>query len=177
MAARIQNIDTNIFKIIYNAAQARAALRKAAKFITKISRLFFNLAYVAAGVHIAQYGYARLAVYIIIPLALMAAAFALRQTIRRPRPLALLYPDMPAPAKRSYSFPSNHAAASAVITAACAYAAPSDMPHYALLVALLGVAALAAGLSRVCVGLHWPSDVLAGWALGCAFGAVFLIFL
>jgi len=176
MTVRLQNIDTNIYKTIYNAVQGRAALRTAAKIITRFSRLFFNLAYVAAGVHIAQYGYLRLAAYCVIPLALMAAAFVLRQTIKRPRPLALLYPDMPAQAKNSYSFPSNHAAASAVITTACAYAAPSDYSMYAPLIAALGIAALAAGVSRVCVGLHWLSDVLAGWALGLLFGAAFLLF-
>ena len=68
-----------------------------------------------------------------------------------------------------YSFPSGHATSSAVVyltLAALAGQVTRDRAarRYLLIVAVLLVGAI--GCSRVYLGVHWPSDVLAGWSFG-----------
>lgn len=69
----------------------------------------------------------------------------------------------------SASFPSGHAANSAIIYLTIALVSIQVIPHRAarwflLAATLLLVAAI--GVSRVYLGVHWPSDVLAGWSFG-----------
>ncbi|MCU6454153.1 phosphatase PAP2 family protein [Sphingomonas sp. A2-49] len=68
-----------------------------------------------------------------------------------------------------YSFPSGHATSSAVAYLTLAALAGQVTPdrvarRYLLVVAVLLVGAI--GCSRVYLGVHWPSDVLAGWSFG-----------
>ena len=62
-----------------------------------------------------------------------------------------------------HSFPSGHTAASFAAATALALAYPSARP-------LLYATATAVGLSRVHLGHHFPSDVLAGALLGTGIG-------
>lgn len=68
-------------------------------------------------------------------------------------------------APSSSSFPSSHAAMSAAGALALGQAVPAARVP-------LRIAALAMAYSRVHLGVHHPSDVLAGYALGAVTGRV-----
>jgi len=69
------------------------------------------------------------------------------------------------------SFPSGHAFSSAVVYLTLAVLLARVQPHRRAKVYLMAMAValtLLIGVSRVYLGVHWPSDVLAGWCVGSA---------
>ena len=68
---------------------------------------------------------------------------------------------------KSLSFPSAHAANSMMLFLSLAMiAAPRDWRWWAVPAALIGT--FLVGISRPMLGVHWPSDVVGGWAFGAA---------
>lgn len=77
------------------------------------------------------------------------------------------------------SFPSGHAMNSAItyltLGALLARAEKERLVRvFFMVVAIL--LTLAIGISRVYLGVHWPSDVLAGWCIGASWAALFSLF-
>jgi undecaprenyl-diphosphatase len=95
----------------------------------------------------------------------------LKGLFARPRPdLALRLTDV-----RSLSFPSGHAMQSAIIYLTLAAFLARFVQARALKVYFVAFAfllSLLVGLSRVYLGVHYPSDVLAGWCAGLAWALV-----
>jgi len=73
-----------------------------------------------------------------------------------------------------YAFPSGHSATAVVVYGALALIAARRGGARARAAAIVAAVALAGlvGITRVYLGVHFPSDVLAGWLLGGAVLAV-----
>jgi undecaprenyl-diphosphatase len=101
-------------------------------------------------------------------ISLLKAAFA------RVRP-GSAFAEMIAP---GMSFPSGHAGMSAIVFLTLGVLLASTRSRAVERVYILAVAALMTlliGLSRVALGVHWATDVLAGWAYGFAWALVWLL--
>ncbi|MGO8725996.1 MAG: phosphatase PAP2 family protein [Streptosporangiaceae bacterium] len=69
------------------------------------------------------------------------------------------------------SFPSGHSTASTLFALACGWALASRVPGRWPCRAVWTAAAVyaaAVGWSRIWLGVHWPTDVVAGWLFGTA---------
>jgi undecaprenyl-diphosphatase len=101
----------------------------------------------------------------------MALSFSLKSLFERPRPD--LVPHLSHVV--TSSFPSGHSMLSAAVYltlgSLLARFESSVLLKAHLLAWSLLLAALA-GVSRIYLGVHWPSDVLAGWAAGAAWASL-----
>jgi undecaprenyl-diphosphatase len=76
------------------------------------------------------------------------------------------------------SFPSGHAGMSAIVfltLGALLASTRSRTIEPAYILAMASLMTLLVGLSRIALGVHWTTDVLAGWAFGAAWALVWLM--
>jgi membrane-associated phospholipid phosphatase len=73
--------------------------------------------------------------------------------------------------ENSYSFPSGHAMVSAAFAATMVIMVWQTRFRIPALI-FGSIASLLIGLSRIYLGVHYPSDVLAGWALGLLWAVI-----
>jgi undecaprenyl-diphosphatase len=99
---------------------------------------------------------------------------ALKLAVHRDRPMygtAYLH-------GHSYSFPSGHAMGSIIGYAMLVYVLRRHMPvvrrHTTLAVVVAALIVLAIGASRLYLGVHYPSDVIGGYAAGAGWLAICL---
>jgi undecaprenyl-diphosphatase len=128
------------------------------------SRAFLTvLVLTAAGVH-GLFGQRREAIaWIAVGVATVVAIELIKDLVARPRPQ--LWPRLVI--QGGSSFPSGHAVAAAAFYPLLAWVVTRHRPR--LFPAALSLAAalvLLVSLGRLYLGLHWPTDVLAGWAIG-----------
>jgi undecaprenyl-diphosphatase len=94
-----------------------------------------------------------------------SATFAVKDVTSRARPFEANPQIHPLYAVHSSSFPAGHAATAFAGAVVLAFVVPRAAP------VLFAVAVLIA-FSRVYVGVHYPTDVLAGAAIGAAVGGI-----
>ena len=103
-----------------------------------------------------------------------AISSGLKDIVQRPRP------DFVAAVAETYtySFPSGHAFLSAVtfltLGALLAHAQRQAAVKAYVLAFAIAITVLI-GISRVYIGVHWPTDVLAGWCAGAAWAILCLL--
>jgi membrane-associated phospholipid phosphatase len=103
------------------------------------------------------------AAFVVVLVMTEALNVMLKHTFERPRPT--LFQEIET--LHSYSFPSGHAMAAAAIYGMMGVVVARLAPtHRRLLVVGLPILILMIGISRIYLGVHWPSDVLAGFAAG-----------
>ncbi|QEQ97879.1 phosphatase PAP2 family protein [Neptunomonas concharum] len=134
-----------------------------AYFSRCVSRLGDGFAYAIAGLLLAVFepnnGSLFLQTGLIVYLLELPLYLLLKNTIRRCRPSELAGVDALIQPSDKFSFPSGHSAAAFVFATLLVQFYPQ------LFFLAYSVAALI-GLSRVMLGVHYPSDIVAGAALG-----------
>ena len=116
---------------------------------------------------LARRQYHALALLLVAPIGGILLNDFLKGIFARPRPPS----EFHLTEVRSLSFPSGHAMESAIIYLTLAALLARLVQTRALKLYFIGLAVFltfVVGLSRVYLGVHYPSDVLAGWTMGLA---------
>jgi undecaprenyl-diphosphatase len=158
----IKKWDNKIFFKLYNFTVSHKKIAEFAVLFTNYSSKFFSMIYFAAAVYLIYYSDSRIRVFILIPAAVYLTAKLIPLLYNRRRPFAEYSLKGLVKQRKDHSFPSTHSSSSMIISLAVLNI------NFLLGVLMILLAALTA-LSRIMVGVHYPTDILGAWLLSLIF--------
>jgi len=162
MLEAIQTLDTQILLFIQDNVRG-GVLNAVMVFFTYLGEKGFVWLVLGAAMLITK-KHRRSGVYLIacIALCFLVGELIVKNLVARPRPF-LTIPELTALVRRptSWSFPSGHACASFACAFALTWRYKGRGAWFYILAVLIAV-------SRLHVGVHYPSDILAGALIGTA---------
>ncbi len=168
LAGFSHSLDHVLFLDLAEWARMKPALLSFLTFMSAVAEPVFRISgAVLLGIAMLSVRRWRVALFIVVATAGGAALCSLFKVIAaRARPELLPQLD----GFTSYSFPSGHAWNGMIFYGEIALVAALFLPRqWRVPVVALGVlAAIFTGWARIALGVHWPSDVLAGWIGGGA---------
>ena len=156
--------------LLWLHAQACPALDAVARFSWALGALRFCAPAVLllVGWHLARAERREALAWLAVGVVAAVLPELVKVAVARPRPT--LWPWLLPTA--GYSFPSGHAVAGTALYPLLGWLALRGRRLGAMGYALGLAIGVFVGVGRLYVGVHWPSDVAAGWALGAALSLV-----
>ncbi len=156
-------MDKKIVLKLYDFTLNRKGVYNFIKFIVNISAYIFFLIFGIMTVTLAVIGDERVFKFFFVTVFIIFFNMLIRKLIGRKRPFDVLKINSIVSHKSAGSFPSNHSASAMAIAVAFFY-----MSHICGII--IFAMAIVTGIARVFAGLHYLSDVLAGFFVGIFLG-------
>lgn len=165
LAAELHELDVNVFESVaeFHAPVLDRVLPRLSN-AANYSRLWLGIGAAVAIVGGARGRRAATQALVAVGVTSLVANAILKPLLPRRRPRSEVPEERRLVQPTSTSFPSGHTASAAAFSTVVGAEFPLLEP------ALTGLAATV-GFSRVYTGVHYPGDVLAGWAIGSVIGS------
>jgi undecaprenyl-diphosphatase len=154
----VKKLDRKIFFMLYNYTLSHHQFSKFTVLITEYSSKFFSAIYISTVIYLIYNGDYRVKTSILIPAAVYLTAKAIPFLYNRKRPFAEFSLEALVRQRGDHSFPSTHAASSLIISLVV-------LNINFLFGILMVFLAILTAISRVMVGVHYPSDILGAWVI------------